>query len=74
MVTNSTTLGLNFLLRQWWDPDMFSNAYIKVSYAFTIIGFIAESTLKFIDDTGVSSLDVSFHSYLNPVTSADLLL
>ena len=30
---------------------MFSNSYIKASYAFTIIGFIAESTLKFIDDT-----------------------
>ena len=49
MIANSTTLGLNFLLSQWWDSDMFSNSYIKVSYAFTIVGFIAESTLKFID-------------------------
>ena len=29
---------------------MLSNSYIKVSYAFTIIGFIAEFTLKVIDD------------------------
>ena len=30
---------------------MLSNSYIKMSYVFTIIGFIAESTLKFINDT-----------------------
>ena len=51
MIANSTFLGLNFLLSQWWDPDMLPNSYIKVSYAFTIIGFMAESTLKFIDGT-----------------------
>ena len=56
MIASSTTLGLNFLLSQWWDPDMFSNSYIKVSYAFTIIGLIAEPTLKFIDDTRCKSL------------------
>ena len=55
MVANSTTLGLNVLLGQWWDPDMLSNSYIKVSYAFTIIGFMVESTLKFIDDTRCKS-------------------
>ena len=50
MIANSTTLGLNSLLSQCWDPDMFSKSYIKVSYAFTIKEFIAESALKFIDD------------------------
>ena len=30
---------------------MLSNSYIKVSYTFTIIVFIAESTLKFINHT-----------------------
>ena len=51
MFSNSTTLRLNFLLSQWLDSDMLSNSYIKVSYTFTIIGFIAESTVKFINDT-----------------------
>ena len=51
MIANSTTLRFNFLPSQWWYSDMLSNSYIKVSYAFTIIGFIAESTLKFINDT-----------------------
>ena len=51
MITNSTTLSLNFLLSQRLDSDMFSNSRIKVSYAFAIIGFIAESTLKLINDT-----------------------
>ena len=51
MIANSTTLKLNFLSSQRWDFDILSNPYIKVSYAFTIIGFIAESTLKFINDT-----------------------
>ena len=30
---------------------MLSNSYIKVSYRFTIIGFITEPTLKIINDT-----------------------
>ena len=54
----STTLGLNFLLSEWWDSDMSSNSYIKVFYTFPIIGFIAESTLKFIDNTRLSSLGI----------------
>ena len=34
MITNNTTLRLNFLLNQWWDSDVLSNSYIKVSYTF----------------------------------------
>ena len=30
---------------------MFTNSNIQVSHPFTIIGLIAESTLKFINDT-----------------------
>ena len=30
---------------------MFTNSNIQVSHTFTIIGLIAESTLKFINDT-----------------------
>ena len=56
MIANSTTLRLNFLLSQWWDSDMLSNPHIEVSYTFTIIGFIAESTLKFINDTSSFSV------------------
>ena len=48
---NSTTLGLNFLLSQRLDSDMLLNSYIKVSYTLIIIGLIAESTMKFINDT-----------------------
>ena len=44
MIANSATFGLNFLPSQRWDSDMLSNSYIKVSDAFTIIGFITEST------------------------------
>ena len=36
---------------------MLSNSYIKMSYAFTIIGFTAESTLKFINDTRCKFLE-----------------
>ena len=51
MIANSTTLRLTFPLSQWWYSDKLPNFYIKVSYTCTIIGFIAESTLKFINDT-----------------------
>ena len=46
MIANSTTLRLNFLPSQRWNSDMLSNSYIKMSYAFTRTGFIAESTLQ----------------------------
>ena len=42
---------LNFLLSQWWDSGMLRNSYIKVSYTITIVGFVAESSRKFINDT-----------------------
>ena len=58
MIANSTTLRFNFLPSQWWYSDMLSNSYIKVSYAFTIIEFIAESTLKFISDTRCKFLGI----------------
>ena len=51
VITNSTTLWFNFLFSQWRDSDMFHNSYIKVSYTFTIIVFVAGSTLNFINDT-----------------------
>ena len=40
MIANSTTLRSNFLPSQQWYFDMLSNSYIKVSYAFIIIGGI----------------------------------
>ena len=46
MIANSTTFRLKFFLSQRWDSDILSNSYMKVSYTFTRIGFIAESTLK----------------------------
>ena len=61
---------------------MFSYSYIKVSNIFTIIGFIAEFTLKFIDDTRckflgkivfprnlhlVLSMSFSVDSAMNPI-------
>ena len=49
MIANNTTLRLNILLSQWCDSDILAKSYIKVSYTFIIIGFIAESTLKFIN-------------------------
>ena len=51
MIVNSTALKLNFLLSQWRDFNILTNSYINVSYTFTIIGFITDSTLKFINDT-----------------------
>ena len=41
VITNSTTLKLNFFC-QWWDSNKIPNSYI--SYTFTVIRFIAEST------------------------------
>ena len=49
---------------------MLPNSYIKVSYTFTIIGLIAESALKFINDTryispfGMQSLKRKAFPYL----------
>ena len=47
----STTLKLNFLLSQCGGSNMLPNSYIKVPSTFTIIEFIAESSLKVISNT-----------------------
>ena len=36
---------------KWWYTNTFTNSNIQVSHTFTIIGHIAESTLKFINNT-----------------------
>ena len=56
MIANSTTLRFNFLPSQRWYSDMLSNSYIKLSYAFTIIWFIAHWNLQTTPD--VSSLGI----------------
>ena len=43
-------LGLNFFLVNGEIADMFPNSYIKVPYIFTMIVFMAEFTLEFIND------------------------
>ena len=42
-------LKLNLFFGKCWSTNMFTNSYIRVSN--TIIGLIAESTLKLINDT-----------------------
>ena len=41
---------LNLLFGKWWYTDMFTNSYIQVSYTLTIIGLIAESSMKKVND------------------------
>ena len=60
MSASSTNLRLYFLLSQWLDTDMLPNSYIKVSYTFTVIGFITEFTLKFISHTSLSFFGIGF--------------
>ena len=51
LIANGTTVNLNVLLRQWCDFYMLTSFYIKVSYTLIEIEFIAETTLKFMNDT-----------------------
>ena len=43
--------SLNLFPGKWWYTNMFTNPNIQVSHTFTIIGLIAESTLKLTHDT-----------------------
>ena len=54
MIANSTNLKLNFFLSQRLDSRMLPNFYIKLSYKFTMIRFIAEPLLKFRNDNRYS--------------------
>ena len=51
LIANGTTVNLNVLLRQWCDFHMLTSFYIKVSYTVIETEFIAETTLKFMNDT-----------------------
>ena len=51
LIANGTTVNLNVLLRQWCDFYMLTSFYIKVSYTLIETEFIAETTLKFMNDT-----------------------
>ena len=50
MIGYGAVLRLNLLSGKWWYTNMFTSSNIQVSHAFTIIGLIAESTMKFIND------------------------
>ena len=51
MISYGAALRLNLFSGKWWYTSMFTNSNIEVSHTFTTIGLIAESTLKFINDT-----------------------
>ena len=43
-------LKLNLFFGNWWYTNMLTNSFIEVSNTISIIGLIAESTLKLIND------------------------
>ena len=50
MIDCRAVLRLNLVSGKWLYTIVFTNAYIQVSDTFTILGLIAESTLRLIDD------------------------
>ena len=50
MIGYGPVLRFIFFFGKSWYTNMFTNSYIQVSNTFTIIGPIAESTLKLIND------------------------
>ena len=50
MIDCRAVLRLNLVSGKWLYTIVFTNAYIQVSNTFTILGLIAESTLRLIDD------------------------
>ena len=51
MIGYGIVLRLNLFFDKWRYNNMITNSTIQVSHTFTIIGLIAESTLKFVYDT-----------------------
>ena len=51
MIGYGAVLSLNLFSGKWWYTNIFTNSNIQVSHTFTIIGLIAESTLKLIHYT-----------------------
>ena len=51
MIGYGAVFRLDLFTGKWWYTNMLTNSNIQVSHTFTIIGLIAESTLKFISDT-----------------------
>ena len=50
MIAYGAVLRLNLLFGRWLYANTFTNSCIRVIHTFTIIGHIAEYTLKLIND------------------------
>ena len=53
MIYYGAVLRFNLIFDKWWYTNMSTNSYNEVSNTFTIIGFMAKSTLKLTKDTRI---------------------